>query len=39
MYFTGKQYPRGTDVDVEILSSGTKGDATEWSIAGTELIQ
>jgi hypothetical protein len=39
MYFTGKQYPHGSDVDVEILSSGTQGSATEWSIAGTELIK
>ena len=39
MYFTGKQYPHGSDVDVEILSSGTLGAATEWSKAGTEMVR
>ncbi len=39
MYFTSKRYPHGSDVDVEILASGTQGPATEYSIAGTELIK
>ena|SRR5665213_575637 len=39
MYFTGKEYPRGSEVDVEILGSGTEGDAIEWSGPGTDLIR
>ena len=38
MYFTGKQYAHGSDVDVEIMPSGTKGEANAWSALGTVLI-
>ena len=39
MYFTGKQYPRGTEVEVEIMGSGTQGEANAWSPSGSELVQ
>ena len=39
MYFTGKQYPRATEVEVEILSSGTQGEANDWSVAESEIIK
>jgi len=39
MYFTSKQYPHGSDVDVQIMASGTQGEANEWSVEGTELVR
>jgi hypothetical protein len=39
MYFTGKQYPRGTEVEVQIMPSGTKGEANDWSNAESEIVK
>jgi hypothetical protein len=39
MYFTSKRYPRGSDVDVEIMASGTLGEANEWSALEFELVK
>jgi len=39
MYFIGKQYPRGTEVEVEIMASGTKGEAVDFSLPASEIIK
>ena len=39
MYFTSKRYPRGSDVDVEIMASGTLGEANEWSALEFDLVR